>query len=284
MQVYRGMDIGTAKPDADELAELPHHLIDICAPNEQFSAAGFMLKADALCAGIWHRHHLPVIEGGTGFYIRSFLLGLPPTPPADMQIREKLADRLKKEGNAALYDELKKADPESASRIDVHDSFRIVRSLEIFLASGKPRSAFILPDTLRPQYHFCTLILGRGRKDLYSRIDSRVEDMFRNGLVEEYNHLVQSGYTADDPGMQAIGYRELAAAFPFGVQNPAAHTLELTAVKEQIKHDSRRYAKKQYTYMRDIPGAVFCPISEEQTYTEIVLEKISSFYQTLHLT
>ena len=242
--VYRYMDIGTAKPTAEEMASLPHHLVDVVEPDKQFGAGEFLEEADRICREIHARGKIPVIVGGTGFYIRAFLLGLPPTPISDPVMREKIKQRLSTEGNAALYHELKQIDSEYAKKIDLHDGYRICRALEVYYSSGKTLSSYMIPVENRSEYSFCTIILQRDRKELYSRIDQRVISMFENGLRDEVEKLRQMGYGKDSPGMKAIGYRE----FFDGESQADADLIS------RIQHNSHRYAKKQYTYMNGISG------------------------------
>lgn len=257
--VYRGMDIGTAKPSAQERAELPHHLLDIVSPDVQFGVGEFLAAADAACRDIWERGKLPLLVGGSGFYVRNFLLGLPVTPESDPTVRLQLKERLAQEGREALYLDLQRVDPESAARIHRHDAYRICRALEVYYTSGRPLSSFALPLALRDAYRFCTVILSRDKKDLYERIDARVEQMFADGLAEEVARLRAAGYTDVSPGMRAIGYSEF---FLPG--------LGLDAIKEKIKADSRNYAKKQYVFMREIPGAVSVPADDSERVLELI--------------
>ena len=245
--VYKFLDIGTAKPTKEECEELPCHLVDEVLPDQQFGVGDFLSLADKLCREIYSRKKIPLVIGGTGFYIRSFLLGLPPTPVSNPEIREEIKSRLEKEGNGALYYELKKIDPVYAKKIDLHDGYRICRALEVYYASGKNLSSYKMPSNLREQYDFCTIILTRDRHDLYNRIDNRVEKMFADGLVQEIEKLKSMGFTKDTPAMKAIGYSEF-----FKTEN---QSLSLNDIKEQITFNTKRYAKKQYTFMRDIPGA-----------------------------
>lgn len=279
MQVYKYMDIGTAKPDKDLQKEIPHHLVDVCTPDKQFSASMFVESADKLCREIYSRKKVPVVCGGTGFYIKAFLQGLPPTPTGNMEVRNQLQIRAEKEGLTVLYEELCQIDAESAKKINPNDAYRIERALEVFLTTGKPLSSFAIPTELRKGYEFCILVLGRGRSELYARIDERVDEMFAKGLPEEFNALVQRGYTKECPGMKAIGYREFFNYFPNGIQDlseeETKHKLEL--VKDLIKKNSRHYAKKQYTFMNGIPGAQFCPLPEGSEISESVIKKISDF-------
>jgi tRNA dimethylallyltransferase len=246
MQVYRGMDIGTAKPDRDFLDKLPHHLIDLRDPREQFSAGDFVRLGDLACSDIHARGKLPVILGGTAFYIRNFLYGLPVTPESDPETRQALIARMKAEGASVLMAELSSVDPESAARINIHDEYRIIRALEVFAASGRPLSSFALPESYRSGYRFLVVALERPREELNERIAARVDEMFDSGLETEVRRLIDAGYVASDPGMQAIGYREF---FPFAASGP-------DAIRAAIKNDSRKYAKRQETFIRPMPGVL----------------------------
>ncbi len=242
--VYIGMDVGTAKPSKEELEQLPHHLINLVTPDVQFGAGDFLPLADKKCEEIFSRNKLPVVLGGTGFYIRNFIFGLPKTPESDPLLRQSLMDEAKKNGNKELFAELKKVDPVYAEKINPADSYRICRALEVFKLTGKPLSSVEIPSVPREKYNFKIIILTRDRKSLYERIDLRVEKMFADGLPEEVERLKKSGLTAQSPGMKAIGYRE------FFAENSS-----LESIKNQIKFDSHRYAKRQYTFMKEIPNA-----------------------------
>lgn len=253
MQVYRGMNIGTAKPEESFLKRLPHHLIDIVEPSYGWGTAEFVEKADELCRLLWKKGKLPVVAGGTAFYIQNFLYGLPKTPEADENVRSMLLERSKKEGSAALHDELKACDPESAEKIHENDEYRIVRALEVFISTGKKRSEFLKGYELRSDFNFIPVHLTRPRDELYARINARVEEMFSLGLAEEVRRLIEKGYSQNDSGMRAIGYNEFfkmrdrTGAFEF--EN--GHWLG--AVKEMIKTDTRKYAKKQEDFFAHFP-------------------------------
>lgn len=245
MQVYRGMNIGTAKPDEDFLKRVKHHLIDICNPDEQFNAGSFVSAADKLSVEISERGRWPVICGGTGFYFKNFICGLPQAPPSDEETRRRLQNELEHEGSAALFSRLENCDPESASRINPNDTYRILRALEVFESSGKPLSFFKLPQKPREEYNTLVIGLKRDRKILYDRINERVDIMFNEGLVEEVKGLMKAGFRASDPGMKGIGYREF---FEIGINT----TEEILKAKELIKRNSRRYAKRQITWFRQL--------------------------------
>lgn len=257
MQVYKGLDIGTAKPDPAEKSELAHHLVDVFNPDSQFSVADFVSMADRCCSEIYSRGKIPLVAGGTGFYIRNFILGLPETPVSNEKIRNQLKERLKKEGNESLYAELSAVDPESALKINVNDGYRICRALEVFYSTGKKRSSFKVGAEMRELYDFKVLVLETERAALYEKINLRVVKMFENGLEEEVRSLYASGFGKSSPGMQAIGYREWF--FEDGTLRSDSDN-----VLREIQRDSRKYAKKQYTFMADIPGAVKIDASDEE--------------------
>ena len=250
MQVYKGMNIGTAKPDADFLRRLPHHLIDVCLPSYQFGVGEFIDKADAACEDIYSRGKLPIVLGGTSFYIRNFLYGLPTTPTATEEVRCHLRKRLKIEGLSVLYTELQAVDEIAAAKIHPNDEYRILRALEVYYASGMPLSSFELSQKLRGKYFFLPIGLVREREDLYERIDGRVDLMFQQGLWDEFYRLLQEGYTKDSPGMQAIGYRE------FFMTNKSPYDSDFITKKEEIrlliKKNTRHYAKKQLTFFNSL--------------------------------
>ena len=257
MQVYKGLDIGTAKPDENEKNELPHHLIDILEPDEQFSVADFVSMADSCCREIYGRGKIPLVAGGTGFYIRNFIMGLPETPVSDEKIRNSLKERIKNEGNEALYAELESVDAESAAKINVNDGYRICRALEVFYSTGKPRSSFKVSSKMRENYDFKVIVLEAERAKLYEKINFRVEKMFERGLAGEVRALYEKGFGKSAPGMQAIGYREWFL-------DDGSLRSDVENVMQEIKRDSRKYAKKQYTYISGIPGALKIDASDEK--------------------
>ncbi|MDR1143348.1 MAG: tRNA (adenosine(37)-N6)-dimethylallyltransferase MiaA [Spirochaetaceae bacterium] len=256
MQVYRGMDIGTAKPDAALLARLPHHLIDIRNPGDQFNAGDFVRLAAAACGDIAARGKFPVISGGTGFYLKSFISGLGEDPSSDPLVRRSLREELLQKGPGALFEELARRDPASAERIHVNDLYRLLRALEVCRVSGRPLSSFAPGKGVRGGYRFVIAGLRRDRQELYRRIELRCEDMFRRGLAAEVEELFSRGYTPRDPGLRAIGYREFFEPLPgegYGFNR------DTEGVKALVKRNSRRYAKRQETFFASIPEAVWLP-------------------------
>lgn len=262
--VYRKLDIGTAKPDEEECREIPYHLINIAEPSEQFGMGEWVPLCDKACSEIWSRKKIPVVAGGTGFYIRNFILGMSGAPVSVPEIRDTLKKRIESEGNEALFAELTNIDPVYAAKINVNDAVRICRALEVYYSTGKTLSSYTMNEQPRKDYDFCTIILDRPRDELYRRIDLRVEQMFEKGLEEEVNGLISQGCTAETPAMKAIGYREFFQDY--------ADTEEL---KYNIKNNSHHYAKKQYTYIKGIPGSqVF--YAED---TAAITAKITDFMQ-----
>jgi tRNA dimethylallyltransferase len=277
MQVYRGMDIGTAKPSPEERRRIPHHLIDIRDPKEQFNVGEFVRMADACCAQISGRGALPVVSGGTGFYLKNFILGLSQAPPSDREIRAALWEELRKRGAGALMEELSRVDPVSAARIHRNDEYRLLRALEVFRLSGRPLSSYRSVVDSGPgdqphpgdrsagepgrggRYRFLIIGLRRDRQELYRRINLRCARMFRSGLPAEVKALVERGCGPQDPGLRAIGYREFfvpADTAPEGAgDSPREFRLaaDLAAVEAMVAQNSRRYAKRQITYFATIP-------------------------------
>jgi len=249
MQVYRYLDIGTAKPSRQTLERIKYHLIDLVEPSFQFNAGMFVHHAEDLIREISGCRKLPVIVGGTAFYLRNFIFGLPASPPGDVEIREELKQLHIKKGNLFLYSKLKEADARSAERIGAADTYRIIRALEVFRVTGKPLSSFRVSRTIRKDYNFLLIGLNREREELYKRIDSRVGRMFERGLVKEIVSLLERGCKRDDPGMQGIGYREF-----FEMQKGC---LSIWGVRELIKRNSRRYAKRQLTFFRSLPEVLW---------------------------
>ena len=262
MQVYRGMDIGTAKPSAEERAYLPHHLIDIRNPCEQFNAGDFVRLAGEACKDIAGRGSLPVVSGGTGFYLKNLILGLSEAPPSNKEIRAALNRELQEKGVLSLMEELAACDPISANRIHINDEYRLLRALEVYRICGQPLSSFNAPvlssessssDPSSSDPDFCFIVVGlsRPREELYSRINERCAQMFEQGLADEVRKLYEAGYTPNDPGMRAIGYRE------FFIQDEKGgwrFSQDINGVQALIAQNSRRYAKRQITFFKNIPG------------------------------
>jgi tRNA dimethylallyltransferase len=264
MQVYRGLDIGTAKPPKALLSRIPHHLVDICEPEEQFHVGRFVEEANRLIPEIEVRGRLPVVSGGTAFYFRHLIYGLPGTPEATDETRRRLQERLETEGLEALYAELREVDPESAERIEPRDRYRILRALEVYLESGQPRSAFRETGDPREDLEFLALGLYREREHLYRRINERVEKMFAAGLPGEVARLVRAGCDAQTPAMRAIGYREFFRyASPKELESGVLSPDVGETILREIQKNSRRYAKRQITFFSRLPDVRWLEPGEE---------------------
>lgn len=247
MQVYRGMDIGTAKPTAAEMGGIPHHMIDVAEPEEDFSAARYVELAAPCVDGILARGKLPILVGGTGLYIDSLLAGRE-FAPFSGRWRSRLEARLAEEGAAALYAELERVDPARAAKLHMGDEKRILRALEVWYETGETITAHDeAARALPPRYGAVRVgVSFRERPDLWARIDRRVDAMLAAGLAEEVRALLGRGLSPRCTAMQAIGYKELAAALTEG--------RDLAAAAEEIKLRSRQYAKRQLTWFRRTEG------------------------------
>ncbi|MGJ0846722.1 tRNA (adenosine(37)-N6)-dimethylallyltransferase MiaA [Tissierella praeacuta] len=244
MQIYKYMNIGSAKITKEEMENIPHHLIDIIFPNEDFTVADFKNNAVKLIKDINSRGKLPIVAGGTGLYINSLVYNLNFTQVApNEEIRVKLESLGDKHGNEYLHQELEKIDIESAEKISVNDRKRIIRAIEIFEITGKPMSEhnknFRVPVE---DYNLVMIGLNMDRKELYNRINLRVDIMIEEGLVEEVNNLLKMGYNKELVSMQGIGYKEIIMYLEGNI------SLEKSV--ELIKQGSRNYAKRQLTWFR----------------------------------
>ena len=245
MQIYRRMDIGTAKPTAEEMGGVPHHMIDVVNPEEDFSVARYVDMAARRMEDVLARGKLPILAGGTGLYVDSLLSGRTFAAfDEDSALRGQLEERFRARGGSAMLEELSKVDPDSAARLHPNDGKRIVRALEVWLTTGKTITAHNRETkALPPRYNALTLTLDFARReDMWERIDRRVDRMMADGLTEEVQGLLDSGVPKTCTAMQAIGYKEMAAAL-LGDGDTAA-------AAEEIKLRSRQYAKRQCTWFR----------------------------------
>ncbi len=243
MQVYRGMDIGTAKPGARARREVRHHLYDIADPADRYTAGRFQRDAARAIEDIRSRGHLPFVVGGTGLYIRALTEGLFEGPGADPAIREELERKARTHGSERLHEMLRAVDPLSASAIHPNNRVRVIRALEVWRLTGRPISHLQRETTPREcPYEALKIGLTLGRETLYERIDRRVEEMVQEGLVRETAELLERGYDESCPAMGGLGYKE-CLAFLRG-------RIGLDEAKVLIKRNTRRYAKRQLTWFR----------------------------------
>jgi tRNA dimethylallyltransferase len=240
-QVYRFMDIGTAKPSPEELSLVPHHLISIVNPDEDFSLAQYHRLSSEAINDIQRRNKLALLVGGSGQYVWSVVEGwvMPPVPP-DLNFRHRLKDRAAKEGKDRLYQELLKVDPVAAEGISRHNLRRVVRALEVYRSTGVPFSH--LKHKKKPAFKTFIIGLTADREKLYRRIDLRVDDMIARGLVAEVEKLLSLGYNLGLPSMSGIGYKQIGL-FLKG-------KMTLTAATQQIKFETHRFVRHQYAWFR----------------------------------
>lgn len=250
-QVYRHFDLGTAKPSADELARVPHHLIGVVEPTEDFSAARYQSLADAAIADIQRRGKKVVLVGGTGLYLRVLLKGVVPVPGADPALREALEAFADAQGAQALWEKLDAVDPQTAKRLPPADRFRIIRALEIHARSGQPaseaRQQHAFAEARHPHRLF---VLNPAREQLYEAINARTRAMYAAGLVDEAKALAARGYEHAAP-MRSVGYVEALAA--------AQGKLTLDEAIALTAQRTRNYAKRQFTWFKKEQGEVLAP-------------------------
>jgi tRNA dimethylallyltransferase len=247
MQVYRYMDIGTAKPTIQERCRVPHHLIDVVDPDVDYSVGRYVEEAEQAIRLVRQNDHIPLLVGGTGMYLRGLLDGLTEFETADPSVRENLKQRLaERDGRRQLYSELGRLDPESAARIHPNDSQRLLRALEIYQTTGTPWSQHLKEGKKGKKFRY---ILKTGltcdRDVLFRRINRRVEQMIEFGLEQEVRSLLGRGFHRDLKSMQALGYRHMV--------NYLAGNRTLADTMELLARDTRHYAKRQYTWFRSDP-------------------------------
>ena len=265
MQVYRDMAIGTARPTAEEMEGVPHHMMAVADPAEAYSVARYVAEAVPVVDDILSRGKVPLIVGGTGLYIDALRRGQTfSARRPDSGLREKLRARAEAEGLAALYEELKTVDPEAADRLHPNDAKRILRALEVWYETGETISAHDRRTRdLPPRYEAAVLALTyKDRSALYARIDRRVDEMMKNGLADEVRALLDRGVPPDCTAMQAIGYKELVPAILSG--------RDLNAAAEEIKLRSRQYAKRQLTWFRRDKSAHWLTLDDPPDFSALL--------------
>ena len=241
MQIYRHMDIGTAKPTPAEQAASPHHMIDIVDPDQDFDAAAYATMARRIIRQIADRGRAVFVVGGTGFYIKALIHGLFPNDGSDPAVRRRLKQSAQTDGGAALYQRLAKVDGAAARKLHPNDTYRIIRALEVFEVTGEPLTVFQRRHGFKEKrFHTLEFGLAWPRPVLYERINRRVDAMMAQGFLEEVRQLIDRGYNTDLKSMQSLGYRHMAA-----VVDGESGLSEAVAM---LKRDHRRYAKRQLTW------------------------------------
>ncbi|MDD5757402.1 MAG: tRNA (adenosine(37)-N6)-dimethylallyltransferase MiaA [bacterium] len=245
LQIYKYLNIGTAKPPKKELRQVKHHLISIRKPDEEFNAGIFVRLAGQKIEQLEKQGKNVVMAGGTGLYLKALLEGLSEAPPKNEQLRRKLIAKARKYGKKYLYKRLTKIDPVAAARIHPHNVERVIRALEIYHQTGKPFSQWH-QKTVSPNYQARIIGLSRNRQKLYERIDQRVEEMFHQGLVREVRAILKKGYSPKLKPLQSLGYRQVCQYL--------AGKLTLDETIYQTELETRHYAKRQLSWFRHTRG------------------------------
>lgn len=266
MQVYKYMDIGTAKPTKEEMAGVPHHLIDIVSPGEEFNVARFQEMVEQSIEEIVNRGKIPILVGGTGLYVRSIIDKYDFTPPGgDNAYRSMLERAAARRGNEFLVGMLAKVDPAAARRIHRNDTRRLIRAIEVYQAVGRPISEFQnVSGAAEPKYNLAYFGLTLNRLKLYEKIEKRVEMMLSKGLVNEVSELVKMGYGPAHTSMQALGYKEILYYF--------GGLCSLEEAVMLIKRNSRRFAKRQLTWFRRDERILWFDVEKYNSFAEIADE------------
>lgn len=265
--VYKGLNVGTAKPTAEEMRGVQHHMIDVIEATESFNVGDYAEMALPIVENVLSQGKLPIICGGTGFYINALLFELSyGNASADENIRRKYTEILQIQGKEALYNKLKIVDPESAKVLHVNDTKRVIRALEIYDLTGKKKSA--QNDGLISRYDYTAIAIDYPRDELYERINRRVDEMFASGLVDEVKGLLDSGISENYQCMQAIGYKEVVLCLKNG-------DLQST-MSDIIKQNTRHYAKRQLTFFKKLPN--ICWLKPEEASADRIKEIINGVH------
>ena len=262
VQVYRFLDIASAKPEKELVEKIPHHLVDIRFPWEQYNSGDFCKDAERLIKEINERGNIPLITGGTAYYFKQLLYGPSSTPESNPKTREEIQRTIDDIGLDKAYEMLMSLDMEAAKKIDKNDRYRISRALEVIKDTGRSLSSFPVSDTLREDIDFVIIGLKREKKDLEERIRKRVDIMFDSGAVREMKALLSMGANLSWPGMQGIGYREWFNAMESGEVN-------ISIIKDMIIRSSIKYAKRQMTF--------FSSFSDTAWFSPNDIEKIKEY-------
>lgn len=259
--VYRGLNIGTAKPSLEERQGVPHHMIDVVEPTQSFSVSDYEAMALPILENLLKAGKLPIICGGTGFYINSLLYKSQfGNAGADEAVRRKYEQLAEEFGKEYVHGILREKDPESAEKLHFNDLKRVIRALEIYDVTGMAKSA--QQDKPIPRFDFVSVSISYPRERLYERINLRVEEMFSSGLIEEVKGLLNSGVTEDMQCMQGIGYKEIAEGLRIGVME--------TEMQELIQKNTRNYAKRQETFFKRMQNHTF--LAPEEATVERVAQ------------
>lgn len=276
MQVYKGMDIGTAKATREQRMRIPHHLLNVREIHEPFNVVDFYYEARHACQEILARGNVPIVVGGAGFYLHSFLFGPPSGPPSVPELRRALENEWDEKGGEEMYDRLVLLDPAYAKTITKHDRQKVIRALEIIRLTARKVSELSWTERRRPQnYDFRCWFLYRPRESLYKRIDARCDKMLAEGFVEEVKRLKEKGLEQNHSAAMAIGYRHVLR-FLQTSQTPE----DYEAFVHDFKQASRQYAKKQMTWFRNTKEAIFHWLDLDLHDREVAMEMIINDFES----
>ncbi|MBS1271321.1 MAG: tRNA dimethylallyltransferase [Candidatus Marinimicrobia bacterium] len=270
-QIFKHMNIGTAKPSGDELDAVLHHLVDILELDEVFTAGQFAEDALKIIEDILARGKAPLIVGGSGFYIKALVAGIFDTPSRDDEVREALQTEADERGSQALYSRLRNIDPEYAETMHPNNTRRIIRALEIYEVTGEPPAEHFEEEHEGLRYPYTFIGLKRPRQKLYDRINRRVEQMIEDGLVQEVQSILGIGYTGEENALQTVGYQEI---FDYLNEN-----ISLEEARKEIQKNTRRYAKRQMTWFRNQHDVTWFDL-DKYPNQELVVEAILEFLKS----
>jgi tRNA dimethylallyltransferase len=268
-QIYMFMDIGTAKPTKDILKDVPHHFINVLKPDEDFSAGKYSLEARNVVNEIVKRGNVPLIVGGSGLYIKALLEGFSTKNTQNSEYRKMLQEKLDLEGKEVLYNQLKEIDWDSAINIHPNNTKRVLRALEIYLVSGIPASKLYKINDSPLNFSNVKFGLTREREDLYREINGRVDQMFKNGLVEEVRNILKKGYGQELNSLNSVGYKEVIQYL--------SGEMNLKTCIDLVKRNSRRYAKRQLTWFRKDSDIKWITVEKESDFNGYCTEIIDTY-------
>ncbi|MEK6589630.1 MAG: tRNA (adenosine(37)-N6)-dimethylallyltransferase MiaA [Nitrospinota bacterium] len=289
MQVYRYFDIGTAKPSIERRKEIPHHLIDIVNPDEDFSAGDFNERASAIIEELNQQGKIPIIAGGTGLYIKALIENLGCGIKKNQEMRNRIKSEFKEMGNEAMYEKLKTIDPQAANKIHPKDRYRIERALEVYYASGKAISEFHRADKVRSPGHPSNgwvagirsqkdrfdvryFVLNMNRNRLYKRIEERVDKMVSAGLLSETKTILNMGYDKNLKPFQSLGYSQMINYMEGKTCSEQSESMEFDSSIQEIKKETRKFAKRQLTWFRGVKDAVWIGVLENGNIEDISMQ------------
>jgi tRNA dimethylallyltransferase len=267
MYIYKGLNVGTAKPTEEEMQGIKHHLIDVVEPTESFTVSDYKQLAEPIIKNLHAKGKIPILCGGTGFYINSLLYNLSyGNGTGNLEVREKYKKLAKENGNEYVFNILKKVDPESASKLHFNDIKRVIRALEIY-ESGNKKSEIV--DDFTPKYDYLAYSINHSRETLYQRINTRVDQMINDGLIDEVSGLLDRNITANNQCMQGIGYKEVIEYLN--------GNCSLEQLIETIKLNTRHYAKRQLTFFKKLPNLEYLEINQIDKLAQRIVKNYDKF-------